>query len=43
MKNEMQLEMQEQVDKTLQERLPILIAGLPKPPLVHCPVVYLQL
>ncbi|KAG5584603.1 hypothetical protein H5410_045037 [Solanum commersonii] len=26
------LEMQEQVDKILQERLPILIAGLPKPP-----------
>ncbi|KAH0728119.1 hypothetical protein KY284_003984 [Solanum tuberosum] len=25
-------EMQEQVDKILQERLPILIAGLPKPP-----------
>ncbi|KAH0747456.1 hypothetical protein KY285_009113 [Solanum tuberosum] len=29
---EMQLEMQEQVDKILQERLPILIAGLPKLP-----------
>jgi len=28
----MQLEMQEQVDKILQERFPILIAGLPKPP-----------
>ncbi|KAK6803394.1 hypothetical protein RDI58_001178 [Solanum bulbocastanum] len=26
------LEMQKQVDKILQERLPILIAGLPKPP-----------
>jgi len=32
MKTKMQLEMQEQVDKILQERLPILIAGLPKPP-----------
>ncbi|KAG5615034.1 hypothetical protein H5410_014858 [Solanum commersonii] len=32
MKDEMQQEMQEEVDKILQERLPILIAGLPKPP-----------
>ncbi|KAL3363260.1 hypothetical protein AABB24_012516 [Solanum stoloniferum] len=32
MKHEMQLEMQEQVDKILHEHLPILIAGLSKPP-----------
>uniref|UniRef100_A0A3Q7GIH7 Uncharacterized protein n=1 Tax=Solanum lycopersicum TaxID=4081 RepID=A0A3Q7GIH7_SOLLC len=32
MKNKMQIEIQEQVDKILQERLPILKAGLPKPP-----------
>ncbi|KAH0725448.1 hypothetical protein KY284_001313 [Solanum tuberosum] len=43
MKHKMQLEMQEQVDKILQESLPILIVGLPKPPPVHCPLVHLQL
>lgn len=32
MKNKMQIEIQVQVDKILQERLPILKAGLPKPP-----------
>ncbi|KAG5598505.1 hypothetical protein H5410_029875 [Solanum commersonii] len=38
MKHEMQLEMQEQVDKILQECLPILIAGLPKPPPSTLPI-----